>query len=489
MIGIILPYQKNTDTMKLSEYAAFDATGLAALIKQKAVSKQEVAQTALAAIAQWNPSLNAVVEAYPERVSQDTGGNGPFDGVPFLLKDLGAAEAGKRYEMGSRIASGLIPDHDAELVKRYKAAGLLILGRTTTSEFGGSTDAASVAGGITRNPWNLAHSPGGSSGGSAAAVAAGMVPMAHATDLAGSIRIPAAFTGLVGLKPSRNLNPVGPDVGQSFFGLAVQHVLTRSVRDSAAMLDATAGPAAGEFYFTPKSPSYTNALLQPPKKLKIALNLEPWLTGDIDPEIINATLAAAQRCASLGHLVEEQRFALDKAQLLNCMSTIWAAYTAYGVTQLAEALHREISGQTLEGFTLSGYHAGKALSSQQLINAVEYTNIVARTAGAFYEDYDIMITPTTAVMPPLAGSVDGNAGNIRWEDWVAQSCAVAPFGQVFNIAGVPAISLPLTISKSGLPIGITFSAKMGADAVLLALAAQLEANCGWKPPQLFPTFG
>lgn len=465
--------------MTLAEYAAYDATGLAALIKQKAVSKLEVAQAAMAAITQYNPLLNALVEAYPERVSDAASGSGPFEGVPFLLKDLGAAEAGKHAELGSRLAKGLIPDHDAELVKRYKAAGLLILGRTTTSEFGGSTDAYSVAGGVTRNPWNLQYSPGGSSGGSAAAVAAGIVPMAHATDLAGSIRIPAAFTGLVGLKPSRNLNPIGPDTGQSFFGLAVQHVLTRSVRDSAAALDATAGPGSGEFYFTPKAASYVHASSQPAGKLKIALNLQPWIHAAVDPDIVSATLAAAQLCAALGHEVTEQRFALHEEQLLHCITTIWAAYTTYGVTQLAQALQHDISLQTLEAFTLSGYHAGQQLSAQQLIAAVEYTNVVARAAGAFYDQYDIMITPSTAIPAPLAGSVNGNAPDIRWQDWVQQSCAVAPFGQVFNIAGVPAISLPLGMTKNGMPVGITFSTRMGGETTLFKLAAQLEAASPW----------
>jgi amidase len=474
--------------MNISEYASYDAVGLATLIRQGQVSRREVAQSALQAIAALNPVLNALVEVYPERgeIPEEFLGQGqendpaPFAGVPFLLKDLGASEAGKNYEMGSRLAKGFQPDHDTELVKRYKAAGLLILGRTTTSEFGGSTDASSVAGGITRNPWNTAYSPGGSSGGSAAAVASGMVPMAHATDLAGSIRIPAAFTGLVGLKPSRNLNPVGPDMGQLFFGLAVQHVLTRSVRDAAAALDATAGPAAGEFYYTPPRFSYAAALLHPPAKLKIALNRQPWLPATIHPVVMNATLAAAQLCISLGHEVAEQRFALEEAALLDCMSTIWAAYTTHGVTQLSAGLQRPISTDTLERFTLSGYEAGKRLSAQDLIRVVEYTNTVARAAGRFYEDYDIMITPTTAITAPLAGSVDGHAPGIQWEDWVRDACAAAPFGQVFNIAGVPAISLPMGIDEHGIPVGVTFSTKMGNDALLLQLAAQLEMAAPWS---------
>ncbi|SEW39383.1 amidase [Chitinophaga arvensicola] len=470
--------------MTITAYASYDAVGLAALIRQGQVSRHEVAQAALQAIETLNPALNALAEVYPERGNtfsdQHRGKDEPFGGVPFLLKDLGAAEAGKHQEMGSRLTKGFQPDHDSELVKRYKAAGLLILGRTTTSEFGGSTDTSSVAGGITRNPWNPAYTPGGSSGGAAAAVASGMVPMAHATDLAGSIRIPAAFTGLVGLKPSRNLNPVGPDMGQFFFGLAVQHVLTRSVRDAAAALDATAGPAAGEFYYTPPQFSYTAALTHPPTKLKIALNLEPWLSAPLHPAVVNATLAAAQLCSSLGHEVEEQRFALEEAALLDCMNTIWAAYTTYGVTQLSAAMQQPVSTDTLERFTLSGYEAGKKLSARDLIRVVEYTNTVARAAGRFYENYDVMITPTTAITAPLAGSVDGHAAGIRWADWVREACAAAPFGQVFNIAGVPAISLPMGFDEHGIPVGVTFSSRMGNDALLLQLAAQLEKAAPWS---------
>lgn len=468
--------------MHLSEYAGYDATGLAALIKEKQVSRKEVAECALAAIQQLNPVLNAVVEVYPDRAAHlpENTDSGPFAGVPFLLKDLAAFESGQYYEMGSRIAEGMRAPHDTELVKRYKAAGLLIMGRTTTPEFGGSTDTASLASGITRNPWHTDYSPGGSSGGSAAAVAAGMVPMAHATDLAGSIRIPAAFNGLVGLKPSRNLTPVGPDRGQSFFGLAVQHVLTRSVRDSAAALDATAGPAPGEFYYTPPAASYVAALTQPLPVLNIAFNLQPWLPGSVDPVIVNAVKAAAALCASLGHRVEEQRFDLEATQLLDCIKTIWGAYTFYGITQVSHAMQRNISPQTLETSTLSGYQAGQALSAADLIRAVEYSNTVSRAAGDFYEEYDIMITPSTAIQAPLAGSMNGNAADIDWHSWVQEVCAVAPFGQVFNIAGVPAISLPLGMGDNGLPVGITFSAKTGNDALLLRLAAQLEAAAPWS---------
>ncbi|WP_262711899.1 amidase [Pedobacter westerhofensis] len=436
------------------------------------------------AIAAIDTKLNSVVEYYADRAVTDntlSARSQPYEGVPMLLKDLGAYEANKNAEMGSRLACGVKFDHDTELVARYKKAGLNILGRTTTPEFGGSTVTESLACGITRNPWNLDLSPGGSSGGSAAAVAAGIVPIAHATDLAGSIRIPSGFSGLVGLKPSRNLNPVGPGAGQFFLGLATEHVLTRTVRDSAAVLDATAGPAPGEFYHTPKGKaSYRSAMLAKPAMLKIALNLQPWISANVDAEVLEATLQAAHLCQSLGHHVDSDRFTLDEQRLLSCMETIWACYTAYGINNLAALTGREISASTLEKSSLSGFYDGMAYSSQHLITAVDYSNTVSRTVGAFFENYDVMITPTNAIQAPLAEKKNSHSQDVTWHNWVKEACEVAPFGQVFNISGAPAMTLPLGWTRSGMPIGITFSTKIGNEATLFTLAAQLELAQPWK---------
>lgn len=467
--------------MNLQEYSSFDGIGLAELIRKKALTKSEVAACAIKAIQTIDTKLNAVVEYYEERavISNELSPNGrPYDGVPMLLKDLGAHEANKNAEMGSRMARGLKFGHDSELVKRYKRAGLNILGRTTTPEFGGSTITGSLACGITRNPWDLSLSPGGSSGGSAVAVATGIVPIAHATDLAGSIRIPSGFTGLVGLKPSRNLNPVGPDAGQLFLGLATEHVLTRTVRDSAAVLDATAGPAAGEFYYTSKNTkSYLSALLERPASLRIAVNTDPWISATVDAEVLQATILAAELCESLGHRVDSNRFELNEEQVLSCMETIWACYTTYGINNLAAITGREISAKTLEQSSLNGYHAGMNYTSQHLIAAVEYSNTVSRTVGDFFAKYDVMITPTNAIQAPLA---DQNIQDLNWHNWVLEACKVAPFGQVFNISGAPAITLPLGWSSTGMPIGITFSTKIGNEAMLFNLAAQLELAQPWK---------
>lgn len=470
--------------MNLQEYSSFDGLGLAELIRKKEVTKAEVAGCAIKAIQMINPKLNALVEYYEDRaaVSDELSANHePYDGVPMLLKDLGAYEANKNAEMGSRIARGLKFDHDSELVKRYKMAGFNILGRTTTPEFGSSTVTESLACGITRNPWNLNLSPGGSSGGSAAAVAAGIAPLAHGTDLGGSIRTPSGFSGLVGLKPSRNLNPVGPGAGQFFLGLATEHVLTRTVRDSAAVLDATAGPAAGEFYYTPKNEtSYLSAMLERPAPLKIALNVVPWISTNIDAEVLEATILAAKLCESMGHLVDQDRFDLDEEPLLSCIETIWASYTTYGINNLQAITGREISTKNLEQSTLRGYHDGLTYTAQHLIAAVEYSNIVARAVGNFFEKYDVMITPTNAVQAPLADGAKTQKHDLTWHNWVLEACKVAPFGQVFNISGAPAITLPLGWSRNGMPIGITFSTKTGNEALLFKLAAQLELAQPWN---------
>lgn len=470
--------------MNLQEYSGFDGLGLAELIRKKEVTKSEVAACAIKAIQTINPKLNAIVEYYEERavVSNELLANHePYDGVPMLLKDLGAYEANKNAEMGSRIARGLKFDHDSELVKRYKMAGFNILGRTTTPEFGNATVTESLACGITRNPWNLDLSPGGSSGGSAAAVAAGIVPIAHGTDLGGSIRTPSGFNGLVGLKPSRNLNPVGPGAGQFFLGLATEHVLTRTVRDSAAVLDATAGPAAGEFYYTPKNgASYLSAMFEKPASLRIAINVEPWISANVDAEVLEATTLAAKLCESMGHLVDPDRFDLDEEQLLSCIETIWASYTTYSINNLHVITGREISAKTLEQSSLKGYHDGMTYTAQHLIAAVEYSNTVARAVGNFFEEYDVMITPANAIQAPLAGRSKIQKHDFTWHNWVLEACKVAPFGQVFNISGAPAITLPLGWSSTGMPIGITFSTKTGNEAMLFKLAAQLELAQPWN---------
>lgn len=470
--------------MNLQEYSSFDGLGLAELIRKKEVTKSEVASCAIKAIQMINPKLNALVEYYQDRaiVSNELLANlPPYDGVPMLLKDLGAYEADKNAEMGSRMAQGIRFDHDSELVKRYKIAGFNILGRTTTPELASSAVTDSLACGITRNPWDLNLSPGGSSGGSATAVASGMVPIAHGTDLGGSIRTPSGFTGLVGLKPSRNLNPVGPGAGQFFLGLATEHVLTRTVRDSAAVLDATAGPAVGEFYYTPKNGiSYLSTMLEEQTPLKMAINLEPWISANVDSEVLEATILAAKLCESLGHIVDQNRFTLNEEKLLNCIETIWASYTTYGINNLHVLTGREISVDTLEQSTLKGYKDGTTYTSQDLIAAVEYSNIVARTVGVFFEKYDIMITPTNAIQAPLADRWKDQKQDFTWHDWVLKACKVAPFGQIFNISGAPAITLPLGWSSTGMPIGITFSTKIGNEAMLFRLAAQLELAQPWN---------
>ena len=476
--------------MKLSEYARYDALGLAALVHEGQVTRRQLAQCALDAIAALNPQLNAVIETWPARLEQLQEGKasaGAFDGVPFLLKDIGAHDAGVRYEAGSRLARGLRVLHMSELVRRFRGSGVTLLGRTNVPEMASSCSTEPLLYGPTHNPWDLARSPGGSSGGSAAAVAAGLVPLAHANDGGGSIRIPASFCGLVGLKPSRNLNPVGPDSALPLLGLAVEHIVSRSVRDSAAMLDATAGPGVGEFCFTPRSAdSYLAELRRPPGRLRIALNVDPDVSGAVvAPEVLRATEAIAKFCHDLGHEVQVARYVLDKDASVEHMAVLWAAASVQSIDAIAAMTARTPGSDTLEPHVLAGYEFGRQLSAAQLMRALDYLNVVARAVGAFFSRHDVLLTPT---MPSAAFKL-GHVATVPASPYPEHMIAMmrlSPFTAIINMAGVPAISLPLC-QHDGLPIGMSFSAALGQEPLLLRLAAQLEEALPWagRTPPVF----
>ncbi len=469
--------------MNLAEYARHDALDLATLVRRREVKPSELAHLALAAIAQLNPALNAVIESFADRADladAQARDNCPFAGVPFLLKDLVCHEAGVRNEMGSRLAQGLIAPNETDLAARFKRAGVTILGRSNAPEFGCSATTEPVLYGPTRNPWDLARSSGGSSGGSAAAVAAGIVPIAHANDGGGSIRIPASCCGLVGLKPSRNLNPVGPDTGLALGGFGVEHIVSRSVRDTAAMLDQTAGPGVGEWYYTPRtSECFLGETMTDPGRLRIALNLTPWLPVTIEREVIEAIEDVARLCEDLGHVVEIARFDLSAERLVRSNVTIWAGYLAGWIDHVAAAAGRRPSLKTLEATTLRAYDYGKTLKAVDLIAALDYANVIGRTAGAFFEGYDVMLMPTLATPAPKLGLLNANDPDLSFADWFARNMNFAPFCQVFNASGQPAISLPLAMSSAGLPIGAMFAARLAGEPLLLRLASQLEQARPW----------
>ena len=468
--------------MNLEEYVRHDAVGLAELVRRREVSPRELAETALAAIAAVNSRINAVVETFPERAEMPNA-EGALGGVPFLRKDILIQEAGGLTEFGSRLAAGLRMPTTSELALRHARAGLVTLGRTTTPEMAFNATTENVKDGATRNPWNLERSAGGSSGGSAAAVAAGAVPAAHANDGGGSIRIPAACCGLVGLKPTRGRVSLGPDHGTVLLGLVIEHALTRTVRDSAAILDATQGASPGDPYVTPLPVRpYIQEVGAPVGRLEIALTTTSWTGVPAHPEVAAATERAAALCAELGHNVVRAGPVIDAAAFGRATMDIWCGFIAMGIDALAAATGRPIGPDTVEASNLACYEYGKRLSAVDLYLADDVMNRVSRAVAPFFDTYDVLITPTIAqrVAPVGASVLAANAPGLTAEKWVAQLFGYAPFTALFNTTGQPAVSLPLEQDRDGLPVGIQFVGRWGDEAQLLRLAASLEEAHPWK---------
>ncbi|MGI9287752.1 MAG: amidase [Pseudomonadales bacterium] len=471
--------------MKLTEYAQYDGLGLAQLVRHGEISAQELAACATQAIVLLNPKLNAVIETYGERIMDADNcitPDMPFAGVPFLLKDTGATEAGKCQECGSRIGKGFVSSQDAFLTQRYRAAGLNILGRTTLPEFAQAATTESAHSGATRNPWDITRSTGGSSGGAAAAVATGMVPIAHGTDTGGSIRIPAACCGLVGLKPSRGRISKGPALDETLYGgLNTEHVITRTVRDTAAILDATCHPASGDpFTIAPPLRPYLDEVGAPPDKLRIAFG-----TAALDdPEMVAATGHIAQQLEAMGHMVEQALPEIDNERYSQADHIVWAYSTAHEVSRLANATHNPIDEHHLEPPTLEAVEIASQLSIDDWFEAMATYNYMRRTIGGFFEHYDVLLTPTTASPAPLLGVFNSNKP-ISFDDFMAITGNFCPHTAPFNVTGQPAISLPLCMSREGLPIGMQFVARFADEATLIRLASALEIAMPWqdrRPP-------
>ncbi|MBM4186351.1 MAG: amidase [Gemmatimonadetes bacterium] len=474
--------------MNPSEYAALDGIALAELVAAGHVTAAELADVARAAIDQVNPQLNAVIGPL-DAVADDAirhPRRGPFSGVPFLIKDIGMHYADVPHEMGSRFAKGFRFPHDTELALRFKQSGLVTLGRTNTPEFGCNASTEPVANGPSRNPWNLAHSTGGSSGGSAAAVAAGVVPFAHANDGGGSIRIPAACCGLVGLKPSRGRMPAGPDSDDLIFGMGVELVVSRTVRDTAAVLDATHGPDVGARLFLPSPAApYRRLIDRPPSRLRVAFTrTSPDGAVPMDPECRRGVERTAALLEELGHLVEEASPVFDhQAACLNFLD-LAAAFFGGGISLIEQLTGRTPSRENLEATTFGVYQYGRDLTAFQLGGAFARINQLARQMGAFFSRYDLWLTPTMAV-PPVKLGVMNAAEELGAPEWIVKILSLAPFTAPFNATGQPAISLPLHHGEDGLPIGIQFVARLGDEASLLQLAKQLEDAAPWigrRPP-------
>lgn len=466
--------------MNFLEYSEKDAVGLALLIASRQVSSEEVRAAALSAVAAVNPYINAIIEVWadePEPMS------GALSGVPMLVKDIGLTARNRLNELGSRLAQGCIAADDSELMSRLRRAGLTALGRTSIPEFATSTTTENHVNGPTRNPWDLRRSAGGSSGGSAAAVAAGLVPIAHGTDGGGSIRVPAASCGLFGLKPSRGRLPMGPAMEEAWGGMAVPGVLTRTVRDTALVLDLTHGPARGDpFQINVPPRSYISLLQRDLHGLRIAVQTHP-LDGQVTHPVIQAALLdVVTTLEAQGHEATflNVNLGLSWEAFVELNARFWSSNTAAAVDAIASATGRPIGDTTLEPATRAIYRLGKELSATDLLGAMNERNIVSRQMGCFFQDYDLLLTPTLPDFAPFIGAYNAGQETLDGRAWIARVFSHSPFTALANVMGAPAMSVPLAHDRStGLPIGIQFTAAFGREDILLQLAAQLERDSPW----------
>jgi amidase len=470
-----------------AEYDRYDALGLAGLIRDKEVSAAELLETAIARVEAGNPRLNVVVHKLYDRARASIAAGlpqGPLAGVPFMLKDLGAMQKGVPTSFGSRFFDGFVAEIDATITERYRAAGLIVLARTATPELGLNATTEPALHGPTRNPWDATRSAGGSSGGAAAAVAARMLPAAHATDGGGSIRIPASCCGLFGLKPTRARTPAGPLVGEGWSGMSVGHAVTISVRDSAALLDATHGAAPGDPYpATPVARPFLQEVGADPGKLRIALVTAMPDGPPIHPDCIAAAEGAARLCAGLGHHVEPAALPSIPSVFRGATGVIICANLRNTLEQRGRAVGREPGPDDVERITWQMAEKGRRHSASEYAAAVQTIHGVGRTLAPFFARYDLLITPTLAQPPVALGHLDMMLDDL--ETFTDRLAAFMPFTPIFNVTGQPAASLPLHWNAQGLPIGVQFAARFGDEATLFRIAAQLEAAAPWcerRPP-------
>lgn len=467
--------------MRPDEFARQDGLGLAELVRRREVSAPELLEAAVAAIEARNHEINAVVcRLYDQARAAIAAGlpAGPFTGVPYLLKDLGAHYQGAVTSHGGALFKDFVADHDSEITRRLKRAGLVILGKTNTPELGLASSTEPRLFGPTRNPWHLGHSAGGSSGGSAAAVAAGMVPMAHATDGGGSIRIPASACGLFGLKPTRARNPLGPDQGEGWGGASVGHAVTRTVRDSAALLDATSGPDLGDPYWAPPpARPFLEEVGREPGRLRIAIATTPWNGQTVDPECAEAARAAARLCERLGHHVAEASPVVDAGALGAATLVIIGANLRAALEARAAALGRALEPGDVERITWIRAMDGHTARAADYARAIGVMHRTGRLVAPFFERFDALLTPTMCRPPHPLGVID-----MMTTDAAAYGQAVLgtiAFTSLWNACGNPAMSVPLGWSRTGLPLGVQFVARFGDEATLFRLGAQLEAAQPW----------
>ena len=473
--------------MKPEEFASYDGLGLAQLVRRGEVGPAELLDVAIAQVEAHNPELNAVIcRLYDQARAATAAGlpDGPFTGVPYLLKDIGAHYEGAVTSNGSLLFKDNVVDHDSEITARLKRGGLVIFGKTNTPEMGLAPSTEPRLFGPTRNPWRLTHTAGGSSGGSAAAVAAGMVPMAHASDGGGSIRIPASCCGVFGLKPTRARNPMGPDAGEGWGSASTAHAVTRTVRDSAALLDVTSGPDVGDPYWAPPpARPFLDEVGRDPGRLRIAVTVTPWNGQPVHAECAEATMAAARLCERLGHHVEEARPDIDAKAHGMATFTLVCANIRAALETRAAALGRELVASDVERLTWARATDGYRARASEYARSMTMIHRVGRQIARFFTRYDLLLTPTMCQPPRPLGILDLMTDNEEAYTQAVLECIA--FTSVFNSAGCPAMSVPLGWSRDGLPLSVQFAAHFGDEAGLFRLGAQLEAAQPWldrRPP-------
>jgi amidase len=468
--------------MAFAEYAKYDGLGLAELVRKKKIKPIELVDEAISRAEALNPKLNFVVFKDYERARETARGKvpkGQFSGVPFFLKDIFAYAQGMPTRQAARFIPPIHWPHDCLLTARFKASGLVMLGKTNVPEFGLVPTTESKMYGPAHNPWNLDHSPGGSSGGSGAAVAARIVPLAHANDGGGSIRIPASCCGLVGLKPTRARVSYAPDFGDVVDGLAIDLVVSRSVRDTAAALDAVAGNVDGDPYWAPPQPSsYLDAIKRKPKRLKIAFNAKKLDGTALHPDCAAAVKSAAKLCENLGHTVEEAAPELDQSMLIPAFMALWSANLASGIDGISRLTGQTPTPDLFEGLTWGLYEAGKRISASEYLLAKAAMQRASRLSAKFHETYDVWLTATLGSPPVRLGTFDMEERDPNKS--FAPLIDYVPFTAMQNVTGQPAINVPLHWNRANLPIGVQFVGRFGDELTLLKLAAELEKAAPWS---------
>ena len=458
------------------EMGFVDATTQAEMVRNGDVTPAELVEGAIERVERLNPALNAVITPMYDEAREAASRpipEGPFSGVPFLVKDFLAEYAGVRFTESSNFIGDFVPDEDAELVKRWKRAGLIAIGKTNLPEMAIGATTEPVRFGPTRNPWDTTRTPGGSSGGAGAAVASGMVAMAHGNDAGGSIRIPAACCGVFGLKPTRGRNPLGPHFGDMLSGLVAEHALTRSVRDSAALLDATAGPSVGDPYWAPpQRRPYVEEVSADPGKLRVAFSKSTLLGNPLHPDCLEAVVDAANLCESLGHEVVEATPSEDWETLWSTFTTVMATGFGWAVADWTRRLGREPEEGDLEPFVADFAERGRRVSGPQYLLHIQEIHRLSRGIAEFFESFDVWLTPTLGEPPVTLGTLVYDGGDPI--EHRRRTAGFAPFTFVGNVTGQPGMSVPLSWNGDGLPVGSHFLGRFGDEATLFRLAAQLE---------------